>query len=125
MVSSFDESITSANINENEFVRVIYNLMTNSIKFTPRGGEISVKTKAMDNNSISIKISDTGIGISKDLIPVIFDKFSKAGRAGINGEKSTGLGMWIVKHIIRLHGGNISVKSQEMKGTTFTIQLPG
>ena len=125
LISSFDKSITSADINENEFVRVIYNLMTNSIKFTPVGGEISVKTKAMDDNSISIIISDTGIGISKDLLPVIFDKFSKAGRVGINGEKSTGLGMWIVKHIIRLHGGNISVKSQEMKGTTFTILLPG
>lgn len=121
---SFDETISSAKINDKEFVRVIYNLMSNAVKFTPKEGEISIKTKALENDNISIIVSDTGVGIAKELIPVIFDKYSKAGRVGINGEKSTGLGMWIVKHIVKLHGGDISVKSQEMKGTTFTILLP-
>jgi len=120
----FDEDLQLININEKEFVRVIYNLISNAIKFTPAGGEIKIITKLDDLKRVSIEISDTGVGIAKNLLPIIFDKFSKASRAGIKGEKSTGLGMWIVKHIVSLHGGEISVASKENKGTTFTILLP-
>lgn len=121
----FEKNLKQIKINEKEFIRVIYNLISNAIKFTPAGGEIKIITKTVSDDKISIEISDTGIGISKELLPIIFDKFSKARRKGIEGEKSTGLGMWIVKHIIKLHEGEISVRSQENKGTTFTIQLPG
>jgi len=124
VIKTFDEDLKSISINEREFVRVIYNLISNAIKFTPAGGEIKVSTKFVDNDRVSIEISDTGVGISQNLLPIIFDKFSKASRAGIEGEKSTGLGMWIVKHIVSLHGGEISVASKEKQGTTFTIQLP-
>ncbi len=121
---SFDRNLNTVSINETEFLRVIHNLISNAIKFTPSGGEIRVKTKSLLDNKVSIVISDTGIGISKELLPIIFNKFSKARRKGIEGEKSTGLGMWIVKHIVTLHGGEISVKSLENNGTTFTILLP-
>jgi len=119
----FDEDLKLININEKEFVRVIYNLISNAIKFTPAGGKIKIITKLDVLKRVSIEISDTGVGIAKNLLPIIFDKFSKASRAGIKGEKSTGLGMWIVKHIVSLHGGEISVASKENKGTTFTILL--
>jgi len=122
--TSFDKNIKLVDINEKEFFRVIYNLLTNAIKFTPRGGEISINTKKIDDHHISIEVVDTGVGISHNLMPFIFDKFSKAGRLGIEGEKSTGLGMWVVKYIIQLHGGSISVQSEEMKGTTCTILMP-
>lgn len=122
---TFENDLKHIKINEKEFVRVIYNLISNAIKFTPAGGEIQIKTKTVVNDKVSIEISDTGIGISKELLPIIFDKFSKARRKGIEGEKSTGLGMWIVKHIIELHKGEISVRSTENEGTTFTILLPG
>lgn len=121
---TFENDLKYIKINEKEFIHVIYNLISNAIKFTPAGGEIKIKTKAVVNDKVSIEISDTGIGISKELLPIIFDKFSKARRKGIEGENSTGLGMWIVKHIIKLHGGEISVKSLENNGTTFTILLP-
>ena len=121
---SFDKGLKSIDVNEKEFVRVVYNLINNAIKFTPAGGEIKIKTKEATGDMVSIEISDTGVGISQNLLPIIFDKFSKAGRAGIEGEKSTGLGMWIVKHIVKLHGGEISVRSREKEGTTFTILLP-
>jgi two-component system sensor histidine kinase VicK len=121
---AFDKNIKSIDINENEFVRVIYNLISNAIKFTPAGGEIKITTKILNDDNLSIEISDTGVGISQELIPIIFDKFSKAARAGVGGEKSTGLGMWIVKHIVELHGGEISVSSREKAGTTFAIILP-
>jgi len=120
----FDEHLKYVKINEKEFIRVVYNLISNSIKFTPDNGEIKIETKTANGNKVSIEISDTGIGISKELLPIIFDKFSKARRKGIEGEKSTGLGMWIVKHIINLHGGEISVVSTENEGTIFNIILP-
>ncbi len=124
LTKSWDKRVTSVRVNEMEFVRVIRNLISNAIKFTPSGGEIRIKTLLLPGSKVSIEISDSGIGISKELLPIIFDKFSKARRKGIDGEKSTGLGMWIVKHIVSLHGGEISVKSLENNGTTFTIILP-
>lgn len=124
LIKAFDKNIGTIKINEKEFIRVIYNLISNATKFTPSGGSIKIETKHVTDNEVSIEISDSGIGISKELLPIIFDKFSKAGRRGVDGEKSTGLGMWIVKHIVGLHGGEISVMSQENKGTTFTILLP-
>ncbi len=119
-----DAQIREVPLNQQEFQRVISNLFSNAIKFTPAGGEITIAAGLLDDGRIVIKISDTGIGISGDLLPIIFDKFSKARRKGIEGEKSTGLGMWIVKHIVKLHGGEISVESVENEGTTFTIILP-
>jgi len=121
---SLDDSVGQVNLNEKEFIRVIYNLMSNAFKFTPDGGEVKISTRSLTKEKVGIEISDTGIGISKELLPIIFDKFSKAGRKGIKGEKSTGLGMWIVKHIVKLHDGEISVFSREHEGTTFNITLP-
>lgn len=123
-VKNFESDLKPIKLNEREFIRVVNNLISNAIKFTPEEGEINITTKCISNDKVSIEISDTGIGISEELLPNIFDKFSKARRKGIKGENSTGLGMWIVKHIIRLHSGEISVKSIENIGTTFTIILP-
>ncbi len=121
---SYDDNVGKVNLNKGEFIRVIYNLMSNAFKFTPDGGEVKLSTRNIDQDKVSIEIADTGVGISQELLPIIFDKFSKAGRKGIKGEKSTGLGMWIVKHIVKLHEGQISVTSKEYEGTTFTIHLP-
>ncbi len=124
LVKSWEKGLKPIKIHEKEFDHVVNNLISNAVKFTPTGGKIEIKTKTMTCDKVSIEVSDTGIGISRKLLPVIFDKFSKAGRIGIEGEKSTGLGMWIVKHIVQLHGGEIMVSSQEDVGTTFTILLP-
>ncbi len=124
LTKTWENNLKPIKIHEKEFDHVVYNLISNAIKFTPAGGEIEVKTKIVSDDKVSIEVSDTGIGISQKLLPIIFDKFSKAGRMGIEGEKSTGLGMWIVKHIVQLHDGEIAVRSQVDKGTTFTILLP-
>ena len=122
--NSFDDKMKPVEINEKEFVHVTHNLISNALKFTPHGGEIKVKTQLINGSRVLIEISDNGMGISQTLLPGVFDKFSKAGRKGLDGEKSTGLGMWIVKHIVKLHGGEITVKSEERKGTTFSILIP-
>lgn len=117
------EKTVHVELNQEKFVRVINNLISNSIKYTPIKGIISVKTYFIENGKVRIEIADTGIGIPKKLQPILFDKFTKASRIGLKNEKSTGLGMSIVKQIIELHGGSISLKSKEGFGTTFFLDL--
>lgn len=119
----FIEEEVHAQINDRKFFRVFENLITNAIKFTPEGGVITIKT-AVNQENVRIEISDNGIGIPHELQPIIFDKFSKAGRRGLGGEKSTGLGMSIVKQIVELHHGEIWLESEEGTGSTFFIELP-
>ncbi|RRN76929.1 sensor histidine kinase, partial [Pseudoxanthomonas sp. SGD-10] len=77
-----------------------------------------------ENNNVKITVRDYGIGIPESFIPQLFNKFSKIGRVGFNGEKSTGLGLYISKKIVEQHGGKLTVSSKENEGTSFTISLP-
>jgi PAS domain S-box-containing protein len=122
--SDFQENIPFIEINEDKFNRAIRNLLSNALKFTPEKGQILIKTKLKSNNIVLISIIDSGIGIPKENQKYIFDRFTKYSNPGLNGEKSSGLGLWIVKRIIELHEGEISVKSEVNKGTTFTVFLP-
>lgn len=99
------------------------NLITNSIKFSETGGTISVNIRS-DNEKCYIEISDTGIGISKEDLPHIFQRFYKADKSRIRKEGSSGLGLAITKRIIELHDGKIHVESMLGRGTTFFIELP-
>lgn len=112
-----------ANIDLIKFRLVIQNLISNAIKFTDSNGSIILR---LDQNQkdITISLKDDGIGIPKDKLGKVFDKFSPARRKGIRGEKSTGLGLAITKKIIDLHGGNIKVISIEGDGSEFIITLP-
>ena len=112
-----------AEIDEDKFMQVINNLITNSLKFTPDGGTIEVKIT--DNETdVLIVVRDSGIGIPKKYHASLFDKFSEARRTGLKGQTSTGLGMSIIKTIVEWHDGTIWFESEENKGTTFYIQLP-
>lgn len=111
-------------INPDIFSRAIENLISNAIKFSQENKSINIITLSI-NNTLSIRIIDEGIGIKRELLPSIFEKFSKnSRRRGTQGEPSNGLGLSIVKNIIDLHKGTISVDSIENKGTTFLIELP-
>lgn len=109
-------------INRDKMKRAITNLISNSIKFTKESGKIELTLSIKDQRAF-ITIKDNGIGIPKSKQPHIFEKFSIARRTGTKGEKSTGLGMFIVKEIIDKHGGRITFESEENKGTTFYIEL--
>jgi len=117
-----EETIMAA-INEQKMQRVIDNLINNAIKFTPPDGIIEVGLQAEPDN-VRISISDNGIGIPENLHPYLFDRFSKAGRTGLDGEKSYGLGLSICQQIVRQHGGNIWVSNKISGGTTFNIDIP-
>jgi PAS domain S-box-containing protein len=110
-------------MNPQKMARVIGNLLNNAFKFTPVHGQIRLRLWKEDHEA-RLSIEDTGIGIPKSLQGVLFDTLSDARRQGLQGEQSIGLGMSIVKEIIRLHGGRIQVFSEEEQGTCFRIDLP-
>ena len=101
--------------------QVVYNLVENAIKYTNNGG-ITVRT-FLTKESIIIEIKDTGIGIPKQDLPKIWDRFYRVDQSRTRKTGGTGLGLYVAKQIIEAHGGGISVKSQENEGTIFTIIL--
>jgi len=110
-------------IDEDKFMQVIHNLISNSMKFTPDGGEISIFIEEHDHN-VLLKVADNGIGIPAKYHQTLFDKFTDARREGLKGQPSTGLGMSIIKTIVDWHEGKIWFESEEGRGTTFFIELP-
>ncbi|WP_188547536.1 PAS domain-containing sensor histidine kinase [Hymenobacter qilianensis] len=107
----------------NKFMQVLNNLMSNAVKFTPDGGHITL-TVAQEPTTVRFTVADDGIGIPKALQAGLFDRFTKARRPGLRGEKTTGLGMSIIKTIVGLHQGHIWFESEEGKGSTFYIDIP-
>lgn len=115
--------IVTTHLNANKFSRVVVNLLTNALKFTPAGGRVTVRLSEHAGRP-HLLVEDTGVGIAPALQAHIFDKFSTAARAGLYGEGTTGLGLFITQQIVRLHGGTIRIESHENEGTTFFIDLP-
>jgi len=103
--------------------QVFSNLLNNAIKFTPAGGTVRARV-AHGSGGVAITVADTGRGIPAAALPLIFDKFSEAHRAGTSGERGTGLGLSIVRRLVELHGGGIEVASEVGHGSTFTVRLP-
>ena len=99
------------------------NLVENAIKYTPKNGEVKVFGYQRKNN-IFIKVKDSGIGIPKKDISRLFERFYRVDKARSQKIGGTGLGLAIVKHIVIAFGGEIRVKSEEGKGTEFTVRIP-
>lgn len=113
----------SAQINHEKFHRVIDNLISNAVKFSKDRDRVDIRL-SQHGNLVTIDVQDYGMGIPAAMLPEIFNRFSKAGRTGLRGEKSTGLGLSIVRQIIEKHKGTINVTSTEGLGSTFSITLP-
>jgi PAS domain S-box-containing protein len=111
-------------MNRDAFGRAISNLINNSIKFTEGAGQICVRVVRDGDTHVQIKVSDQGIGIPEDIRAHLFDRFSKAGRNGLRGEQTVGLGLYIANVIVKLHGGSLTLDAQNTVGTTFVITLP-
>ncbi|MDO8683752.1 MAG: ATP-binding protein [Armatimonadota bacterium] len=103
--------------------RALINLLDNAIKYTPPGGTVTITAK-QDGDWISVHVKDTGIGISKDEIRRIFERFYRVDKARSRQLGGTGLGLSIVKDIVTAHGGSITVHSQLDKGSVFTFTIP-
>jgi len=110
-------------INKERFSRVIDNLVSNAVKFSKDNSRVDVRLSQV-NKDVIIEVQDYGMGIPQAMLPEIFNSFTKAGRTGVRGEKSTGLGLSIVRQIVESHKGTIHVESTEGKGSVFVVKLP-
>ena len=128
-----------AYIDKEKIEKVITNLLTNAFKFTHEGGEIEATVNSFPNNTLSspterhmvgkngfieISIRDTGIGISEEKIPKIFDRFYQVNASNTREHEGTGIGLSLTKELIELHKGRIEVESEEGRGTTFKLSIP-
>ena len=104
--------------------QVIWNLLSNAVKFTPQGGSVNVSARR-DGAIVTIELADTGVGIKREFLPHVFDRFRQAEVGAARAHGGLGLGLAIAKQIVELHGGTISVFSQgDGQGSTFRVELP-
>jgi signal transduction histidine kinase len=116
-----DESLPPVWADSTRMTQLLDNLLSNAVKFTPLRGTVSVTT-TRHGGEARIEVRDTGVGIPKQEIPKLFERFFRASTSVAT--PGTGLGLSIVKSIIEAHGGAISVESKEQRGTTFSVDLP-
>ena len=104
--------------------QVLWNLLSNSVKFTPRGGRVEVELRREGAQAV-LRVSDTGQGISQDFLPHVFDRFRQADMGTTRQHGGLGLGLAIVRHLVELHGGEVTAASAGLgAGATFTVRLP-
>jgi len=117
------DELPAARADRQKLRRVLVNLVSNALKFTPRGGRVTVRA-AEEGEFLRFSVSDTGVGIPAEDIPRLFDKYEQARTRAIRSEKGTGLGLYITRQLVELHGGEIRVDSQEGRGSTFSFTIP-
>jgi two-component system sensor histidine kinase BaeS len=122
IITSVKDPISPVNGDEGTLVEAVVNILGNAIKYSRSGSQIKLSAEEIESH-ILISIVDTGIGISKEDLPYIFNDFY-TGKDGQKIEKSSGLGLAITRRIVEAHNGSISAESEMGKGTTFSICLP-
>ena len=124
IVTDLDDTVATVTSDAARLQQMVWNLLTNSLKFTPSGGRIEVRTERV-GGSLQIIVSDTGVGISPDFLPFVFDRFRQEDSTSTRKHDGLGLGLAIVRHLAELHGGRVSAHSDGLdRGATFTITLP-
>jgi signal transduction histidine kinase len=103
--------------------QILWNLLSNAIKFTPEGGRVDLKAET-DGIHLVLAVVDTGVGVAEEDQEIIFEKFRQAGTALTREQGGTGLGLSIVRELAKLLGGDVSLRSQLGRGSTFTVTLP-
>jgi PAS domain S-box-containing protein len=122
---SFNDQITTVFVDANRFKQILLNLLTNAVKFTPSNGTIKIVTQAnLEQETVEIKVIDSGIGIAEDNFSHLFLPFEQLDRRLNRDYEGTGLGLSLVYRLLKLHNGSISVSSKLGVGSVFTITLP-
>src|SRR6185295_17015281 len=103
--------------------QVLYNLVSNGIKFTPRGGTVRL-TAYVEDDHVAIDVADTGVGIAAENLPRLFHEFEQIPQARGVRPEGTGLGLALTKRLVALHGGEVSVESKVGQGSVFSVWLP-
>jgi signal transduction histidine kinase/ActR/RegA family two-component response regulator len=124
MQKIMDTGVVSVSADPVRLQQVVWNLLSNSLKFTPRGGRVQVRLERV-NSHIEIAVSDTGAGITPEFLPHVFDRFRQADQRTTRQHGGMGLGLAIVRHLVELHGGTVRAESAGVgQGATFTVLLP-
>lgn len=125
IVTQFEYDTIKVNADSERLQQIFWNLLINSIKFTPAGGKVTIHTE-VQNNVVLVKVKDTGQGIASDVLPYIFDRFRQAeSKSSTRTQGGLGLGLAIVRHLIEIHGGRVMADSEGIgTGATFTVELP-
>jgi signal transduction histidine kinase/response regulator RpfG family c-di-GMP phosphodiesterase len=120
----FNAEVESITCDPQRLQQIIWNLLTNAVKFTPSGGEVRIALEQTDD-TVQIIVTDNGEGIAPDFLPFVFDRFRQADSSSTRKHNGLGLGLAIVRHLAELHGGAVSVTSEGAgKGATFTVTMP-
>ncbi len=106
-----------------KFDQIMTNLLSNAIKYSPAGGEVRVAV-SVESKILTVAISDQGIGIPRDKLPRIFEKFERVDNRDTRQAGGTGIGLFLVKHLVEQHEGTTTIESEVGKGSTFTFQMP-
>lgn len=121
---NYDEIKDDVLVDPDFLDKIIYNLISNAFKYTPKGGSIDVIAKVESGKNLVISVMDTGIGMSKETVNNIFDRFYQANNIGTTGEKGTGIGLHLTKMLVEIHHGTIEVNSEVNVGSEFIVKLP-
>ncbi len=123
LILDFNGEVPQITGDADKFDQILTNLISNAIKYSPLGGEVRVEVDASDHD-LTISVSDHGIGVPADKLSRIFEKFERIDNRDTRQAGGTGIGLFLVKHLVERHEGTISVSSTVGKGTTFTVHLP-
>ena len=124
LVKRIDGPLHSVRADARRLQQVVWNLLSNAVRFTPAGGRIEISLREVDDQS-EIRVTDTGIGIHPDFVPHVFERFRQADSSITRAHGGLGLGLAIVRHLVELHGGTVDAESTgEGHGAAFTVRLP-
>lgn len=124
LIETFPENLPAIEADRAKLRRILLNLLSNALKFTGKGGRVEVRAELQEQDGrVRISVSDTGIGIAAEDVDRLFDKYEQTRNRATRGEKGTGLGLYITKQLVELHGSEINVKSEPGKGSTFSFTL--
>lgn len=124
LTEKYDSEIDTLTCDPHRLQQMIWNLLTNAVKFTPQQGTVEIRLERTED-FVKIVVSDTGQGIAPDFLPYVFDRFSQADSSSTRKHNGLGLGLAIVRHLAELHGGTISADSDgKDKGASFILTLP-
>lgn len=121
--ASFDPELPGSNGDPNRLTQVIANLVSNAVKFSPRGSVIGVRTRVVNRRQL-LEVADSGPGIPEDEMPLLFQEFARLSPQPTGGEKSSGVGLSIAQQLVELHGGKIGARSKPGHGSLFWVELP-
>jgi signal transduction histidine kinase len=124
LVETFADDLPNVEADRAKLRRILLNLLSNALKFTQKGGRVEILTETQGDERVRISVSDTGVGIAPEDVERLFDKYEQTRSRATRGEKGTGLGLYITKQLVELHGSRISVNSELGRGSTFSFTLP-